>query len=127
MLGAAAARGFAPECVLSNAWYAGLANLKRCRHWLTRFRSNRRVNPDQAGDQPVSECEIAATGTAVHLARYSMVKVFRIAAQDGRAEHWATDDLAMTDLDRLRLAEASWRIEDGHQPADVIAAMVGRL
>ena len=63
----------------------------------------------------MGECEIAATGTVVHLAGYGMVKVFRVAATDGTAEHWATDDLAMDDLGRLRLAEASWRIEEYHR------------
>ena len=119
LLATAAARGFAPECVLFDTWYSGLANLKRCRdnkwRWLTRFRSNRRVNPDRTGERAVSECEIAATGTAVHLAGYGMVKVSRIAATDGTAAHWATDDLAMDDLTRLRLAEASWRIEEYHR------------
>ena len=119
LLATAAARGFGPECVLFDTWYSGLANLKRCREhqwrWLTRFRSNRRVNPDRTGPRPVGECEIAATGTVVHLAGYGMVKVFRIAATDGTAEHWATDDLAMDDLGRLRLAQASWRIEEYHR------------
>ena len=119
LLAAAAARGFAPECVLFDSWYSGLANLKRCRghgwRWLTRFRSNRLVNPDRAGPRPVRQCDIAPTGTVVHLSGYGFVKVFRIAAQDGTAEHWATDDLAMDDLERLRLAEATWRIEEYHR------------
>lgn len=120
LLAAAAARGFAPECVLFDTWYSGLANLKRCRdrtwRWLTRFRSNRLVSPDRAtGPRPVSDCDVAATGTVVHLSGYGMVKVFRIAATDGTAEHWATGDLAMDELERLRLADASWRIEEYHR------------
>ena len=63
----------------------------------------------------MSECQIAAAGTVVHLAGYGLVKVFRLAAIDGTAEHWATEDLAMDDLTRLRLAEASWRIEEYHR------------
>ena len=73
------------------------------------------MNPDRAGDRPVADCEVAATGTVVHLRGYGMVKVFRIAATNGTAEHWATDDLAMDDLTRLRLADASWRIEEYHR------------
>lgn len=119
MLATAAARGFSPECVLFDTWYSGLANLERCRdhkwRWLTRFRSNRRVNPDRTGDRPASGCEIAATGTVVHLRGHGMVKVSRIAATDGTAAHWATDDLAMDDVGRLRLAEASWRVEEYHR------------
>ncbi len=119
LLATAEMRGFAPECVLFDTWYSGLANLEQCRdrkwRWLTRFRSDRRVNPDRAGDRAVSGCEISAAGTAVHLAGYGMAKVFRIAATGGTAEHWATDDRATDDVTRLRLAEASWRIEEYHR------------
>lgn len=119
MLRVAASRGFAPGHVLFDSWYSGLANLKALRAlgwpWLTRFRSNRLVNPDRTGPRAVSACDVAATGTVVHLGGYGFVKVFRIIAQDGAAEHWATDDLAMDDLERLRLADASWRIEEYHR------------
>ena len=112
-------RGFSPECVLFDGWYSGLENLKKVRefgwHWLTRMKSNRRVNPERTGLRAVSACEIAATGTVVHLEGYGLVKVFRIGAKDGTADHWATDDLTMDDLGRLRLAEASWKIEEYHR------------
>ena len=61
---------------------------------LTRLRHNRRMNPDRTGPRAVSECQVAATGTVVHLAGYGMVKVFRLAATDGTADHWATDEPA---------------------------------
>ena len=44
-----------------------------------------------------------------------MVKVFRIISKDGTADHWATDDLEMDELGRLRLAKASWKIEEYHR------------
>jgi len=44
-----------------------------------------------------------------------MVKVFRIISNDGMAEHWATNDLEMDKLGRLKLAEASWKIEEYHR------------
>jgi hypothetical protein len=119
LLTAARDRGFAPECVLFDSWYCGLENLKHVRsfgwRWLTRLKANRRVNPGRAGPRAVSECEIAESGTAVHLEGYGPIKVFRVRAKDGSAEHWATDDLAMDDLGRLRLADASWRIEEYHR------------
>ena len=112
-------RGFSPECVLFDGWYSGLENLKAVRghgwHWLTRLKSNRRVNPDRTGLRAVSACDIAETGTVVHLEGYGPVKVFRIGAKDGTADHWATDDLQMDDLGRVRLADASWRIEEYHR------------
>ena len=112
-------RGFAPECVLFDGWYSSLENLKQLRtlgwHWLTRLKSNRRVNPDRTGLRAVSECVIVATGTVVHLEGYGLIKVFRIVAKDGTTEHGATSNLAMDELERLRLADASWRIEEYHR------------
>jgi putative transposase len=112
-------RGFQPEYVLFDGWYSSLVNLKRIDavgwRWLTRLKHNRRVNPDRTGNRPVGECDIAATGTVVHLENYGMVKVFRIISKDGTAEHWATNDLEMDELGRLKLAEASWKIEEYHR------------
>lgn len=119
LLTAARDRGFAPEFVLFDGWYAGLENLKHVRslgwRWLTRLKSNRRVNPGRTGLRAVADCEIGAAGTVVHLEKYGPVKVFRIEATDGTTAHWATDDLGMDDLGRLRLAEASWKIEEYHR------------
>ncbi len=83
--------------------------------------SNRRVNPDRSGLRSVSACDIAATGMVVHLEGYALVTLrlrsglFRIGAKDGTADHWATDDLTMDDLGRVRLADASWQIEEYHR------------
>jgi hypothetical protein len=119
MLATAKARGFAPACVCFDAWYSGLDNLKAVRghgwHFLTQVRSNRRVNPDRSGNRPIERCDIAPTGTTVHLEGFGLVKAFRIAARDGGTEHWITNDLAMTDLDRLALADRAWQIEEYHR------------
>ena len=119
LLRVAKGRGFAPECVLFDGWYSSLSNLKQLRtlgwHWLTRLKANRRVNPDRTGLRGVGECVIAATGTVVHLEGYGFIKVFRIVAKDGTTEHWATSDLQMGELERVRLADASWRIEEYHR------------
>ena len=119
MLDAARGRGFRPGCVLFDSWYAGLENLKHCRTlgwpWLTRLKENRTVNPDRTGLRALSKCAIAEDGTAVWLPGYGLVKVFRIVAKDGTAGYRATGDLGMDDLTRLKLAEASWRIEEYHR------------
>ena len=119
LLRVARERGFAPECVLFDGWYSSLDNLKQLRtpgwNWLTRLKGNRRVNPDRTGLRAVSVCAIAATGTVVHLEGYGFIKVFRIAAKDGATEHWATSNLQMDESERLRLADASWRIEEYHR------------
>lgn len=116
---AAKARGFAPRCVVFDAWYSGKENLKAVRDcgwtFLTRVRSNRRVNPDRSGNRPISECAIAATGTVVHLEGFGLVKAFRIAARDGGTEHWITNDLDMGEAARLAFAERAWGIEEYHR------------
>src|SRR5438445_39245 len=109
-------RGFQPDCVLFDSWYATLDNFKLLRsfgwHWLTRLQGNRRVNPDRTGLRPISAVSIAPEGTVVHLEGYGLVKVFLIVAKDGDKEYWATDELSMDVLGRLQRAEASWRIEE---------------
>jgi hypothetical protein len=42
----------------------------------------------------------------VYLPGYGLVRVFRIVAPNGDTTHWATNDVAMTDLTRLQIAEA---------------------
>jgi putative transposase len=119
LLATAEQRGFAPECVVFDSWYASLDNLKQLRRqgwrWLTRLKANRLVNPDGTGNRPLGECAISATGTRVHLQGYGFDLVFRIVTPDGDTEDWATDDLAMTELTRLKYAEFAWGIEVYHR------------
>ena len=42
---------------------------------------------DRTHNRSVEDCDIAPTGTVVHLENYGMVKVFRIISKDGTAEH----------------------------------------
>lgn len=112
-------RGFRPTCVVFDSWYSGLDNLKLVRtlgwRWLTRLKSNRNVNPDRTGLRPIREVVVPAAGAVVHLEGYGLIKVFRIVAKDGDTEYWATNDLQMDELQRLTLAEHSWRIEEFHR------------
>jgi DDE superfamily endonuclease len=119
MLRTAQTRGFAPECVAFDAWYASVDNLRLIRkldwRWLTQLRSNRLVNPDRTGNRAVRECAIAETGTVVHLKDYGMVKVFRIVTPAGDTEYWATNDLGMDAGARRKYAEFAWGIEVYHR------------
>jgi hypothetical protein len=119
MLATAARRGFAPELVAFDGWYAGLPNLKQVRacgwHWLTRLKANRLVDPDGAGNQPVSQVVMPGTGARVHLKGYGWIRLFRIATPDGDIEHWATSRLDCT-LEQLAADVAQvWRIEEYHR------------
>jgi putative transposase len=124
MLLTARQRGFVPECVVFDSWYAsvdgcplgGMRLIRDCGwRWLTRLKANRRVNPDRAGNRAVHDCAIAASGTVVHLEGYGMIRVFRIVTRDGETEHWATNDEEMAELTRLRYAEDAWGIEVSHR------------
>lgn len=118
-LAVAQARGFAPECVAFDSWYASLENLKAVRghgwRWLTQLKGNRLVNPAGTGNRPLAACAVSATGTRVHLQGYGFIRVLRIVAPDGDTEHWATDDQAMDEVTRLQYAEWAWGIEQYHR------------
>ena len=119
MLKVAKSRGFTPECVAFDSWYSSLNIIKRLKnfdwHWLTHLKLNRRVNPYRTGLRPINQCEIAATGTVVHLEGYRFVKVFRIESKHGTKDHWITSNLKIDELERLRLADAYWKIEEYHR------------
>ena len=71
--------------------------------------------PRSARAQPVCQTAIAPTGTVVDLEGYGLIRVFKIVSRDGDIEYWATNDLAMDELERLRLAERCWAIENYHR------------
>jgi putative transposase len=114
MVKEAHARGFGPACVVLDSWYSGLENLKLIRSsgwiWLTRLKSNRRVNPDREGLRAVSAVEIEAAGRVVWLKGFGLIQVFKIVATDGDVELWATNKVEMSDLERVK-----WAIENYHR------------
>lgn len=119
MLNSATVRQFQPKCVVFDGWYSSLDNLKLVRSynwiWLTRLKRNRHVNPDNTGNRPVSEVNISPTGTVVHLKGYGMVKVFKIVTPDGDIDYWTTNDLNLSELQRLQWSEFAWAIEEYHR------------
>lgn len=112
-------RGFQPECVCFDSWYSSLENLKLIRSlgwtWLTRLKSNRKVRVDFGPPQAISTVEIPLGGREVHLPGYGQIRVFRVVARNGDAEHWASNDLGMTELTRLKYGDFCWRIEEYHR------------
>jgi len=127
MLDRAAERGFAPEIVLFDSWYSGLDNLKKVRalEWtfLTRLKSNRKVNPDDSFNRRIENVPIPEDGRALHLKGFGLVKVFRTVSTDEDAEegktktvqYWATNDLEMTEDRREELARRAWGVETYHR------------
>ncbi|MEO1352888.1 MAG: transposase [Cyanobacteria bacterium J06635_15] len=119
MLTTAQERGFRPECVAFDSWFSGLANFKLIARygwrWLTRLKCNRLVNPERNGNQAISEIDIGAQGRIVHLKGYGMIRVFKIVAPDGDIDYWATNDLEMSEWQRLKWADFEWSIEEYHR------------
>ncbi len=129
MLATAKKREFGPRYVCFDSWYSGLDNLKAVRgygwHWLTRLKHNRQVNPgedgpDGQGNVAVSAVDIAVAGRfsrgrRVHLKGYGFIQVFRIVAQNGDTEHWATSDLRMEEITRRDLSRQVFAIENYHR------------
>lgn len=118
MLEEAKRRGFHPECVLFDSWYASIDNLKMVRsltwHLFTRLKSNRPVDPDHTYNRPISEIEIPPEGRVVHLRQYGFIRVFRMERGNGEIEYWATDILDASESDRTTYREKVWNIEEHH-------------
>jgi len=119
MLRAARARGLAPRCVLFDGWYASLDNLKLVRDlgwaFLTRLKGNRLVRVARGDPRAVADQPVAPGGTTVWLPGYGELRVFRVVAPDGTAEHWAASDPGMTALARHGLAQEAWAVETYHR------------
>lgn len=113
-------RGFNPQLVCFDSWYASVANLKLCRalswHFLTRLKSNRRIRVAGGKLEPVTEAGLTGgNGTVCWLKDFGEVKVFRLFATNGVAEYWATSLREMTERERETNALWSWRIEMYHR------------
>jgi DDE family transposase len=119
LLDAAAGRGFRPRCVLFDTWYASLDNLKRVRElgwvFLAPLKANRLASQGRAKNRPLADWPVEAAGTVLHLQGFGPAKVFRVVATNGDTAYWATNDLGMTELQRLAYAERAWAIEEYHR------------
>jgi hypothetical protein len=119
MVAQAHERGFEPEVMAFDSWYASLPNLKLIRnynwHWLTQLKSNRQVSVDRSGNRAVSELIIPVNGLIVHLKGYGWIKVFRTVGTNGDAEYWATNKLDMTIQQAADYALDAWQIEVYHR------------
>jgi putative transposase len=120
MLLSAFERGFNPQLVCFDSWYASVENLKLCRslgwHFLTRLKENRKIRVSGGALQAVSQAGLTGgDGTIVWLKDFGEIKVFCVRATDGTAEYWATSLKEMTEEEREEQAKAAWRIEMYHR------------
>lgn len=76
------------------------------------------VNPTGAKkeNKPVGDIkEIPTEGIVVHLKGFGMIRVFRTVSSKGDVEHWATDELGMSEEKRKELSDQGWGIEEFHR------------
>lgn len=112
-------RGFTPEYVLFDGWYASLENLKHVRHqgwhWVTRLKANRQVTPEDRKTRTLDEVAIGPDGVVLHLRGYGLIRVFRTDDPNGVAEYWASSDLELDAAKRQSCGELSFAIENYHR------------
>jgi len=112
-------RGFDPEAVLFDGWYASLEDLEQIRghgwRWITRLKGNRKVTPDDRVSRTLDEVALGVEGKIVHLRGYGPIRVFRTDAPDGVAGSWASSDLGLEAGMRRHYAELSFAIENYHR------------
>jgi putative transposase len=109
-------RGIVPEYVLFDSWYSSSENLRiigKDYGWLflTRLKSNRKVRVD---DLYFKVSDLSEGVHTVWLKEFGTIKVF-VVIQHGEASYWATNDLNMDELKRLKYADAGWKIEEYHR------------
>jgi hypothetical protein len=120
MLMTAFERGFNPQLVCFDSWYASIENLKLVRslswHFLTRLKANRQIRTGAGKLQAVSEAGLCGgDGTLCWLKGFGEIKVFCVRATDGTAEYWATSLETMSEARREEFAKSAWRIEMYHR------------
>ena len=119
MLQAAVNKGFNPNMVMFDSWYACTDNLKFIHKlgwlWFARIKKNRQVNPDKTENRSVSSLNISDEGEIVHMKMYGFVKLFHSKNEAGKGRYWATNCLTMDNMDREVLYALSCSIENYHR------------
>ncbi len=113
-------RGFNPELICFDSWYASIENLKLIRslgwHFLTRLKSNRQIRVADGKLEAVSVAGLCGgDGTLCWLKGFGEIKVLRVRATDGTSEYWATNRVQLSEAERQKFALAAWRIEMSHR------------
>lgn len=119
MLQTAFTRNFQPYFVLFDSWYSSNDNLKFIDtfgwNWCTRAKKNRMVNPDSAGNQPVSSVFLPDDGRVVHMKKYGFVRLGHSKNKNGEDRYWISNYLKMDYDDRKNLQAICWAIENYHR------------
>ena len=121
MLATAEKRGFKPKYVLTDAWYSSLENMKAIikRKWkfIMGIKENRLVNETQGQYLSVSALDWTKKQVRkVWLKGFGFVLVARIVFKNGDVRYLATNDLKLTDYEKLsHESKQRWLIEEFHR------------
>lgn len=122
MLKRAKNRGFSPQYVLCDAWYASIGNMKlitRELGWsfIVNLKSNRQVSVVKNEYTAIADLELAEKQVRqVWLKEYGFVLVCKIVDQDGGITYLATSDLSLTDYDDcINHHNKRWQVEEFHR------------
>jgi hypothetical protein len=121
MLDTAEKRGFTPKYVLTDAWYSSLENMKAIAKQGWKFimgiKENRLVNETQGHYTSVSALDWTKKQVRkVWLKGFGFVLVARIVFKNGDVRYLATNDLNLTDYQRLsHESKQRWLIEEFHR------------
>ena len=119
MLRVAEHRGFKPQAVLFDSWYASLENLILLRRlgwtWITTLQKNRTVSLAPQEDCHISDLDIPSSGLIVHLKNYGKVKVFKLVRKKEDVDYYATNNLNANLGDIREAAATRWKVEEYHR------------
>lgn len=119
MLSLAEQRGFNPDFILFDSWYATLENLKHIDNsgwkWITRLPHNRIVSEKAHEQKHLDQLNIPAAGLIVHLRGYGMIKIFKTVSEEKSVEYLATNNLILSASAMERIYGKRWKIEEYHQ------------
>lgn len=121
MLESAKKRGFKPDYVMADCWYASLENLERIRDMEWKFivglKENRLVSQVKGQYVPVSSLDWTTHKVRkVWLRGFGFVLVAQIVFKNGDVRYIATNDLSLTEYAHLsRESKKRWTIEEFHR------------
>lgn len=121
MLENAKRRGFKPEYVMADCWYASLKNLERIRDMEWKFivglKDNRLVSEAKGQHIPVSSLDWTTNKVRkVWLRGFGFVLAAQIVFKNGDVRYICTNDLSLTEYaDLSKESKKRWTIEEFHR------------
>lgn len=116
-------RGFHPNLVIMDSWYAAVDTLHLINNYgwifVCGLKGNRTVfTKEESGKMKrwhLNELSIPQEGRIVHLKDFGLVRVFLLIAPNGKEEYYCTNNLNLTASDIRSASAHRWKIEEFHR------------